>query len=41
MNDVVVTKRAAYFTDSNQAVLYRVALSKNGVPCRDVHVPSS
>jgi sugar lactone lactonase YvrE len=32
VNDVVVTKRAAYFTDSSQAVLYRVALSKNGVP---------
>ncbi len=32
VNDVVVTKRAAYFTDSNQAVLYRVALSKNGMP---------
>jgi len=32
VNDVVVTKRAAYFTDSNQAVLYRVALSKNGAP---------
>ena len=32
VNDVVVTKRAAYFTDSNRAVLYRVALSKNGTP---------
>jgi sugar lactone lactonase YvrE len=32
VNDVVVTKRAAYFTDSNRAVLYRVALSANGVP---------
>jgi sugar lactone lactonase YvrE len=32
VNDVVVTKRAAYFTDSNRAVLYRVALSKNGAP---------
>ena len=32
VNDVVVTKRAAYFTDSNQAVLYRVALSKSGAP---------
>ena len=32
VNDVVVTKHAAYFTDSNQAVLYRVALSKNGAP---------
>jgi sugar lactone lactonase YvrE len=32
VNDVVVTRRAAYFTDSNRAVLYRVALSKNGMP---------
>jgi sugar lactone lactonase YvrE len=32
VNDVVVTKRAAYFTDSNRAVLYSVALSKNGNP---------
>ncbi len=32
VNDVVVTKRAAYFTDSSRAVLYRVALSKNGAP---------
>ena len=32
VNDVVVTKRAAFFTDSNRAVLYRLGLSKNGVP---------
>jgi sugar lactone lactonase YvrE len=32
VNDVVVTKRAAYFTDSQRAVLYRLALSKNGMP---------
>ena len=32
VNDVVVTNRAAYFTDSNRAVLYRVALAKNGAP---------
>lgn len=32
INDVVVTKRAAYFTDSNRAVVYRVALAKNGAP---------
>jgi sugar lactone lactonase YvrE len=32
VNDVVVTKRAAYFTDSNRAVLYKVELSKNGAP---------
>ncbi len=32
VNDVVVTKRAAWFTDSNRAVLYRLPLSKNGTP---------
>ena len=32
VNDVVVTRDAAYFTDSQRAVLYRIALSKNGAP---------
>lgn len=32
VNDVVVTKDAAYFTNSNQPVLYRVPLSPNGEP---------
>jgi hypothetical protein len=32
INDVVVTKRAAWFTDSFKAVLYRVPLSGNGRP---------
>ncbi len=32
VNDVAVTKRAAWFTDSNRAVLYRLPLSKNGAP---------
>jgi sugar lactone lactonase YvrE len=32
INDVVVTNRAAYFTDSQRPVLYRIALSANGVP---------
>jgi sugar lactone lactonase YvrE len=32
VNDVVVTKRAAWFTDSNRAVLYRLPLAKNGAP---------
>jgi sugar lactone lactonase YvrE len=32
INDVVVTKNAAFFTDSQQPVLYRIALSKNGAP---------
>ena len=32
INDVVVRRRAAYFTDSNRPVLYRVAVSRNGAP---------
>ena len=32
INDVVLTKRAAYFTDSQRAVLYRIAVSRNGAP---------
>ena len=32
VNDVVVTKRAAWFTDSSKPVLYRVALSASGRP---------
>ena len=32
VNDVVVTKQAAYFTDSSRAVLYAVPLSRNGAP---------
>jgi sugar lactone lactonase YvrE len=32
VNDVVVTKQAAWFTDSSRAVLYRLPLAKNGQP---------
>ena len=32
VNDVAVTKRAAYFTDSQRRVLYVVPLSANGAP---------
>jgi sugar lactone lactonase YvrE len=32
VNDVVLTPRAAYFTDSNRAVLYRVPLGRHGEP---------
>ena len=32
VNDVVVTERAAYFTDSFRAVLYRLPLGKRGEP---------
>lgn len=34
VNDVVVTRRAAFFTDSNRAVLYRLPLTQNGAPGR-------
>lgn len=37
VNDVVVTTRAAYYTDSSRAVLYRVALAKNGAPAAAAH----
>lgn len=39
INDVVVTKTAAFFTDSQRAVLYRVALSKNGAPGAFTTIP--
>jgi hypothetical protein len=32
INDVIVTKRAAYFTDSFFPFLYKVPVSRNGVP---------
>jgi sugar lactone lactonase YvrE len=32
INDVVVTRKAAYFTDSQQPVIYRVERSKHGAP---------
>lgn len=32
INDVVVTRKAAYFTDSQQPVIYRVTRSKHGAP---------
>jgi sugar lactone lactonase YvrE len=39
INDVVVTDKAAYFTDSNRAVIYRVALAKNGAPGAATAIP--
>jgi hypothetical protein len=41
INDVVVTKKAAFFTDSQQPVLYRIALSKNGAPGALTTIPLS
>ena len=32
VNDVIVTRQAAYFTDSNRAVYYRVPLGPGGAP---------
>jgi sugar lactone lactonase YvrE len=32
INDVVVTRRAAWFTDSQRAVLYRVPIGRHGEP---------
>jgi sugar lactone lactonase YvrE len=39
INDVVVTNRAAYFTDSNRAVIYRVTMSANGTPGESTTIP--
>lgn len=36
VNDVVVTRNAAYFTDSFQPVIYRVTLTSKGLPTGDV-----
>jgi sugar lactone lactonase YvrE len=38
MNDVAVTKRAAWFTDSNRAVLYKLPLARNGRPAAAAQV---
>jgi sugar lactone lactonase YvrE len=39
INDVVVTGDAAYFTDSNRAVIYKVALGKGGAPGAVTTIP--
>ena len=39
VNDVVVTKDAAFFTDSNRPELYRVAVSHRGAPGAVTSVP--
>jgi sugar lactone lactonase YvrE len=36
VNDVIVTKDAAYFTDSRQPAIYRVALGPDGAPTDEV-----
>ena len=39
INDVVVTNRAAFFTDSQKPVLYRIALSRTGAPGAMTTIP--
>jgi sugar lactone lactonase YvrE len=39
VNDVAVTRTAAYFTDSNRAVVYRIARSRNGAPGAATSLP--
>ena len=41
INDVVVTKKAAYFTDSQQPQIYRVTRSKHGKPGDVSSIPLS
>jgi sugar lactone lactonase YvrE len=41
INDVVVTRRAAYFTDSGVQVLYRVAIDRRGAPGALTTIPIS
>ena len=36
INDVTLTQNAAFFTNSFQAVIHRLALSRNGIPTSDV-----
>ena len=39
INDAVATKKGVYFTDSQRAVLYKVALSRNGQPGAVTTIP--
>jgi sugar lactone lactonase YvrE len=39
INDVVVTKKAAYFTDSQQPAISRVAIGKHGAPGEQTTIP--
>ena len=41
INDVVVTPKAAYFTDSNRPVIYKVAKSSSGAPGAVTTIPLS
>jgi sugar lactone lactonase YvrE len=41
INDVVVTRKAAYFTDSQRPVILRVAIRKNGTPGSVTPIPLS
>ena len=39
INDLALTKKAAFFTDSNRPVLYRVAVARNGAPGAMTTIP--
>jgi hypothetical protein len=39
VNDIALTRKAAFFTDSNRPVLYRVAVSRNGAPGAMTTIP--
>jgi sugar lactone lactonase YvrE len=39
INDVVLTKKAAYFTDSQQPALHAIALGRNGAPGAQLTIP--
>jgi sugar lactone lactonase YvrE len=41
INDVVVTKKAAYFTDSQKALLYKIEVSSTGSPGAATTIPLS
>jgi sugar lactone lactonase YvrE len=41
INDVVVTRKAAYFTDSQRPVILRVAIGRNGTPGAMTTIPLS
>src|SRR6478736_5217477 len=41
INDVVVTKAAAYFTDSQRPVISRIAIGHDGAPGALTHIPLS
>lgn len=41
INDAIVTQKAAYFTDSQQPAISRIAIGKNGAPGEQTTIPLS